>query len=339
MDTKEKTVIYGNTFYDMILNKQINGQTLENIKINCNSTHSVNTFENITFENVTFKNVDFIAAIYNHCLFTKCSFIDCLFFDTEIVNNNFVECHFNDVNITNNSSLVQNRFEQVTGNINSFTAQGQENNYFINMNFDGFTSLYTSVRKSGVKIISTRRNFFKNTTISLSTLDSLSKTVDWLVGAYRDFNNTYLRIIDCNTSNDNIIDVSNRYGTLDYYNGIDLKNMSHESKLNLIASVFTKYHLGECYNIVSGCGNSFESKQLLNHYTIDNPLPIIIVNDKECVFDGVIEDINYRVNNPLLYYEFCLTPGEQIIDYNHSNSLLNSNNYSCKKNIKTANKP
>ena len=334
MENIEKAVIDGNIFYEKLLNNQINGRLINNIKINCNSKSSISKFENYIFENIIFKNVDFIAANFNQCSFINCSFIECLFFDTDIIKNNFIKCYFDNIIIGNNASLVQNRFEQVTGNIGRFNAQAQENNYFFNMNFDGFISLYSDILPSGTKKISCRRNYFKNTTISLSALEALSNTTDILVGAYKDFSNRFNRLIECETDGNNVYDVRHMIGTLDYYNGIDMKNMSHESRLNLIASVFTKYHIGELYNIIEIQDNSFKGNQLLHHYTIDNPLPIIVVNDKGHILKNrVIEDINYKINNPVKWYEFCLTPGEQILKYNNNN-LLNPDNYTCKKLIK-----
>ena len=296
--------------------------------------------ENVVFENFVFADSTFAEIKISKCTFKNCKFIRCHYYDSPIHNNKFVDCYFEDVTLYNNLDVKGNFFERATGGIKYFWACKFNSNIFKDMDFTGFLPFYKTCDNE----IVWSNNYFINTTVSLEGLKDFSKGVTAIKKErpseklprhfYRDrgaINPNTLELVSCGVNHpyaDILPDVVEINDEVPCTTIIDVSNASDVMRLNIIASVLTKFRFGHA--IYEYSDSERTDKSFLEHYTVPNPRPIKIVDNRGYILnDGVIQDVNFVKRN--LKDGFVCDVNELIkYPYTAENDILNSDNYSCK---------
>lgn len=297
--------------------------------------------KNIDFEDCEFIDVEFGEVFIINCTFKNCKFIRCIHGDSNIKNNKFIDCYFEDISFFNNLTFTYNLFDRVKGNICCYHANECDGNIFKDMDFTGFLPFYIKPDKD----IIWRKNYFINTTVSLDALKKISDNVNKICDS--NVSPKYLRVCmgeECqfdpysfsfDKTAYNYIENTPRVveieGEIIHGVKIDLTQASRISKLNIVASVFTKNQI--CDAVIASDNNGYVDKSFLDYYTIPNPRPIRIVDNRGYVLnDGVIKNMNFSLDD--LENFVCDVSKLKNLSYTSNNDLENLDNYSCKSLIK-----
>ena len=281
---------------------------------------------------------------FENAIFNDCKFINCSFFDCYLGGNKFIDCHFENVTFCNNLDVIGNLFERVTGNVERYRANEFNYNIFKDMDFSGFLPIYRFADNS----IIWRRNYFINTVISIDKLNEFSKTINKITNDSRNTDNIRFFLSRQPMLFNMITGEGSKYafkypydrklpvmrdleGELTNNMYIDLSNLSHEAKLNVIASIFTKYQTGHL--LEPWRNEELADISFIKHSTIPSPRPAIIVDNRGYVLnDGVIQDVNFTYNDIKKNGDFYVCDAGKLLSvvYTDKNNILNPNNYSCR---------
>lgn len=291
-----------------------------------------NQIRDEVINNITFEDCEFFGMGVYNTVIKNCTFIDCETGFFSFRNNSVIDSYSDQVLLDFFSDIQFNTFDNVKGNIidgigfNTFN----KNNVFRNMNFDGFTGILYQDAFSNGMALKWENNFFYNTVVSLDAIAKLCDKAKYVWNGSNDWNQSEEREI--------IEDIVSEWNGPDNF-VIDMNNMNKTSKINLVASMFTKLCKGNMFIVYDNSKISPDST--IDFYTISNPLPIKIVSDDGQIVDtNKIKNLNIKVSfNPnfknMGELNYLLYDGKNFeYLYEDDCDITNPKNNSCKKLIK-----
>ena len=334
--------ISGTLFDTMASNNEFNGKVIKDIFINRDQKQR--NYINHYIKDVTFINVYFQYMTITNTTFSNCKFINCRFFDCHLERNKFIDCYFENIVFYNNMEVIGNLFERVSGNVELYMANECNYNVFKDMDFSGFLPIYKFADDSVIW----RRNYFINTVISLDRLNEFANEINKVTCDAH--NNHYVRFFLSKTPMMYNLVTGDGYPYVfeypydrklpvmrdsdgDFIDNIqiDLSNLTHEAKLNIVASIFTRYQTG--HSLDPWFNEELADISFIKHYTVLNPRPAKIVDSRGYILnDGVIQDANFTYTDMQKNGQYYVCDASKLLAgvYNEENSLLNPNNYSCR---------
>lgn len=173
-------------------------------------------------------------------------------------------------------------------------------------------------------------NYFYNTSVSLDAISKLCDEARFMWNGSNDWDQSEEREIIENF-------VSEWNGPDNFI--IDMKNMSKNSKINLVAYIFTKLCKGNMFIVYEN--NKISPNSTIDFHSINNLLPIKIVSsDGNIVDTSKMMDMNiktpFKPNFKVLgELSYLLYDGKSLeYLYTEDHDITNKNNHVCRQLVK-----